>query len=109
MVDEQLTSDCPPEKLKEIISLWTIFPAVSQELLQLGAFMRSKYNLRWVDVLRLFVPAQMRGNRVKELSKTPRSWRWTRNRLWAVFAPMPKSSVSLCSIWRSVHRSFAKG
>ena len=70
VVDEQLTSDCPPEKLKEIIKPLDDFPAVSQELLQLGAFMRSKYNLRWVDVLRLFVPAQMRGNRVKELSKS---------------------------------------
>ncbi len=70
IVDEQQTSDCPPEKLKEIIKPLDTFPAVSRELLQLGAFMRKQYNLRWVDVLRLFIPAEMRGNRVKSLEKS---------------------------------------
>lgn len=69
IVDEQQTSDCPPEKLKEIIRPLDTFPAVSEELLQLGAFMRKQYDLRWVDVLRLFIPAEMRGNRVKSLEK----------------------------------------
>lgn len=69
VVGEQETSDCPPDKLKEIVKPLDDFVALSPELLQLGSFMRKEYNLRWVDVLRLFIPAEMRGNRVKSLSK----------------------------------------
>ncbi|MGN1066578.1 MAG: hypothetical protein ACI4QH_02085, partial [Candidatus Fimimonas sp.] len=69
IVDEQETADCPPEKLKEIIKPLDEFPAVSKEMLQLGVFLRKEYNLRWADALRLFIPAEMRGNRVKSLSK----------------------------------------
>lgn len=69
IVGQQQTADVPLEKLKSIIKPLDDFPAVSQDLLQLGLFMRKQYNLRWVDVLRLFIPAEMRGNRVKTLSK----------------------------------------
>lgn len=69
IVGQQETSDCPPNKLKEIIAPLDDFTAVSDDLLQLGAFMRRQYNLRWVDVLRLFIPAEMRKNRIKQLSK----------------------------------------
>ena len=58
-------TDCPPEKLKEIIRSLDDFVAISPELLNLGEFMRREYHLKWVDVLRLFIPAEMRGNRVK--------------------------------------------
>lgn len=69
IVAEQQTTDCPPEKLKEIIKPLDDFPAISADLLELGAYMKKEYNLRWVDVLRLFIPAEMRKNRVKPLSK----------------------------------------
>lgn len=69
VIEEKETSSCPPEKLKEIIRPLDDFAAVSSDLLDLGKFMRQEYHLRWADVLRLFIPAEMRGNRVKELSK----------------------------------------
>lgn len=69
VIEEKETTDCPPNKLKSIIRLMDDFPVLSQNLLELGRFMRDEYHLRWVDVLRLFIPAEMRGNRVKELSK----------------------------------------
>lgn len=69
VIEEKDTSDCPPSKLKEIIRLLDDFPVLSKSLLELGKFMREEYHLRWVDVLRLFIPAEMRGNRVKVLSK----------------------------------------
>ena len=69
IVGQQETTDYPSEKIKEIIRPLDDFTAVSQNLLQLGEYMRKQYNLRWVDVLRLFIPAQMRGGRVKSLSK----------------------------------------
>lgn len=69
IIEEKQTSDCPPEKLKEIISAVDDYPVVLPELIELGRYMRTQYHLRWVDVLRLFIPAEMRGNRVKVLSK----------------------------------------
>ena len=69
VVAEKETSDYDPAKIKEIIRPLDDFQTISKDLLQLGAFMRRSYHLRWVDVLRLFIPAQMRGNRVHALSK----------------------------------------
>ena len=69
IVAEKQTTDYDYDKLKEIIRPLDDFTAISEDLLQLGAFMRREYHLRWVDVLRLFIPAEMRGNRVKVLSK----------------------------------------
>lgn len=69
IVDEKLTTDCPEEKLKTIIAPLDDYPVISQDMLELGAFMRQAYHLRWVDVLRLFIPAEMRAGRVKTLSK----------------------------------------
>ena len=69
VVAEKETTDYDPEKLKEIIKPLDDFSAISEDLLQLGEYMRREYHLRWVDVLRLFIPAEMRGNRVKVLSK----------------------------------------
>ena len=63
------TTDCPTDKLKEIVAPLDDFVAISPEQLKLCEFMRREYHLRWADVLRLFIPAEMRGNRVKTLSK----------------------------------------
>ncbi|MCH5151285.1 MAG: primosomal protein N' [Clostridiales bacterium] len=63
------TSDYDPAKIKDIIRPLEDFPAISKDLLELGEFMRKEYHLRWADVLRLFIPAEMRGSRVKALSK----------------------------------------
>lgn len=69
IIGQKETSDCPSEKLKEISGSPDDFPAVLPDLIELGEFMRREYNLRWVDALRLFVPAEMRGNKVKALSR----------------------------------------
>lgn len=53
--------------LKPIIKRLDDYPVISEEMLALMNFMTAKYHLRKVDVLRLFIPAQMRGGRVKEL------------------------------------------
>ena len=69
IVEAKTTTDCPPDKLKKIICPLDDFAAISPELLELGQYMRQQYHLRWVDVLRLFIPAEMRAGRVKTLSK----------------------------------------
>ena len=65
IVGEKQTTDCPPSKLKSIICALDDFVAISPTALELCNYMRQEYHLKWVDVLRLFVPAEMRGNRVR--------------------------------------------
>ncbi len=62
-------SDYPTEKIKPIVSVLDPYPVISSQMLKVMALMRSKYHLRIVDVLRLFIPSQMRGGKVKELKK----------------------------------------
>lgn len=61
-------TDCPPDKLKSIISVIDSYPVINSELMSLCRFMVQKYHLRMVDVLRLCLPSQMRSGRVKELT-----------------------------------------
>ncbi|MDR0426579.1 MAG: primosomal protein N' [Clostridiales bacterium] len=58
-----------PDKLKDIIEPLDDYAVVSTELLGLLDFMTAQYHLRKVDVLRLFIPAEMRRGRIKELNK----------------------------------------
>ena len=63
------TTDVPPEKLKPIISVLDDRPIISEEFLGLCDFMTSRFHLRRVDVFRLFLPAKMRGGRIKALER----------------------------------------
>ena len=56
--------------VKEVIKALDEYQVISDEMLELMKFMRARYHLRTVDVLRLFIPSQMRGGRVKELTVT---------------------------------------
>jgi len=69
IVDKKSHTDYPLDKVKTIICAKDEFSAISLEMLQLAKYMQSKYHLRFIDVLRLFVPAEMRGNRVSTLTK----------------------------------------
>lgn len=69
IVEEKETSDYPLDKIKEIIAPVDDYPVILPELIELGAFMRREYHLKWVDVLRLFIPAEMRSGKVKSLSR----------------------------------------
>ena len=57
-------------ELKPVIKKLDGFSAISQEMLSLMSFMQATYNLRMVDVLRLFIPAKLRGGIAKELIKS---------------------------------------
>lgn len=63
------SSDLDPTKIKAIVETLDDQPVIGEEMLSLMNYMAQKYNLRLVDVLRLFIPSQMRGGRVKELTK----------------------------------------
>lgn len=60
-------TDCPPEKLKKISKRFEDNPVILPELMDLIYYMREFYHLRFVDIIRLVVPSQIRGGKVKEL------------------------------------------
>lgn len=62
-------TSCPPEKLKSICSKADDYPVITPEMLELMRFMCDRYHLRVIDALRLFIPTQMRGGKVKALSR----------------------------------------
>jgi len=64
------TSDYDNSKLKPVKAALDPYPAILPEMLEMAAFMTRRYHLKTVDVLRLFIPSEMRKSRVKELFKT---------------------------------------
>ena len=55
------STDCPPDKLKGIISVLDPYPVINTELMSLCRFMVQKYHLRMVDVLRLCLPSRRKS------------------------------------------------
>ena len=68
-IDTAEKSDYDPAKLKPIMAKLDDFSCISEEMLALMRFMKEKFYLRYVDCLRLFIPGQMRGGRVRELKR----------------------------------------
>ncbi len=62
-------SDVDAARLRPVKARLDDFTCIKPQMLALAEFMRRKFYLRYVDCLRLFVPAQMRGGKVKELTR----------------------------------------
>ena len=62
-------SDLDEARIKPIVKALDDGPVILPEMMRLSDFMREKYNLRRADALRLFLPSEMRKNRVKELKQ----------------------------------------
>lgn len=60
-------SNYPAEKTKSITSPVEDYAVIKPELLSLMYFMCEKYHLRLTSVLRLFIPAEMREGKVREV------------------------------------------
>ncbi|MDE6200968.1 MAG: primosomal protein N' [Clostridiales bacterium] len=69
VIDITENTDVPQDKLKAIISVIDDRPIVSEEFLSLCDYMTERFHLRKIDVFRLFLPAKMRGGRIKALQK----------------------------------------
>ncbi len=63
----EITSECdiPPEKLRDVIRPLEDFAAIPPELMALAAEMSAKSHCPPAETLRLMLPAQMRGGRVR--------------------------------------------
>lgn len=59
------TTSFQSSKLKQIISLLDDKPVILPEMIELATFMKNKFHLKVVDCLRLFIPSQMRGEKIK--------------------------------------------
>ena len=68
-IDTAEKSDYDVSKLKPVIAKLDDFSCISEEMLALMRFMKEKFYLRYIDCLRLFIPGQMRGGRVRELKR----------------------------------------
>lgn len=69
VINIKSSSDVPTDKLKEVIKVLDDYPVITEEMMLLMQYMCKQYHLRIVDVLRLFIPSQMRGGKIKELIK----------------------------------------
>ena len=67
VVGKKETTTCKYD-IKDIIMKLDEYPVILPEMIELARFMSTK-NLRLIDCLRLFVPAKLRGGRVKVLKK----------------------------------------
>lgn len=67
VIEIKETSTYDMSKLKEISKLLDEEIVIKPEMIKLMEFMTQKYNLRKIDTLRLFIPSELRGGRVKSL------------------------------------------
>lgn len=70
VVDTSEDCEYDKSKLKKIISKIEDFSAIKPEMLSLMKFMAKKNHLKLASILRLFIPAEMREGKVKELFET---------------------------------------
>ena len=56
-------------KLKEVLQVMDEFPAFTEDALKLMEFMRKRFFLKYVDVLRTFIPSALRTDKVKDLER----------------------------------------
>ena len=63
-----LTEECdlPPEKVRPILRVVREEPVVLPDLMELAEWLHERYLCNLVDALRLMLPAEMRGGRVRE-------------------------------------------
>ncbi len=69
IVEVKETSAYPIENIKPILSAKDDYSVITEQLMHLSQYMIEHYHLRYIDVLRLMLPSQMRGDRVVALTK----------------------------------------
>lgn len=82
-------------KLKPIIKKLDEKPLIKKEMLELADFMREKFYLRFVDVLRLFIPSKLRGNKVKALQREYCTLAGDTESLKSLISPRAKSQLAI--------------
>lgn len=60
------TTKVPPEKIRSVLGLVRPEPVILPEMMELALWMKERYLCNLVDALRLMLPAEMRGARVRK-------------------------------------------
>ena len=66
VVDISNYTEVPKSRIKPLLSVLDEVPALNEEAMELAFWMKDKYKCLLVDALRVMMPAQMRGGRVKK-------------------------------------------
>lgn len=69
VISKKDNTDCPPDKLKSIISICDDKPLILPEIIDLIKYMKDKLYLRLLDGIRLAIPSQVRGNTNYKIEK----------------------------------------
>lgn len=70
VIDVATTTDCPIEKLKNVSNVLDPVPPLTDETIELAYFVAKKYHALMSEVLRLMIPSEMRGGKVREKERT---------------------------------------
>lgn len=70
VLDTASTSSVDPAKLKYILSACDEYPALNPDQLELAKWMAQEYHCMRASILRLFLPAEMRGGRINKKYRT---------------------------------------
>ena len=63
------TCSIPPEKVRPVLRTVRDYPILLPELMHLADWMHKKYLCNLVDAMRLMIPAEMRGERVRDKTR----------------------------------------
>ena len=66
---DEVSASVALDRIKDIICVLDDCPIIKAEMIELMEYMTSRYHLRKIDVLRLFIPSKLRGGRVKKLER----------------------------------------
>ncbi len=69
VVNLKESSEIAPDKLKPISKKLSDTPMISAELMQLVFFMKNKFFLRYIDIIKLLVPNIISGGKLKKITK----------------------------------------
>ena len=69
IIDITDTATYDTSKIKDIIRPLENFTCILEDQLKIADFMKEKYNIGMCDALRLFLPAEMRSGKVKDLEE----------------------------------------
>ncbi len=67
VIGQKDESSVDKARLKEFYGVIDKSPTILPEMIELASFMKKKFHLKLVDCLRLFIPSQMRGEKIKPI------------------------------------------
>lgn len=92
-----LKDDCPLEakRIKSVRRAVRDYPVILPELIELAKWMHGRYLCNLVDALRLMVPAQMRGDRVREKTRRMAHLNWSETQVNVFRNANPRATAQI--------------